>query len=345
MSVHLDGIIFSLQRHGGITVYFRELLEQVATAQMSTNLTLDLPVVQDLSGLPARLHVERRKSRSFERYRDCRVLDGVTVFHSSYYRRPERRSVATVVTVHDFIYEHFRSGPQRWIHTTQKHSAIRQAQALICISEATRDDLVEYVGIRKDQAVYVIPNGVSPLFRPMEVGAASRPFVLFVGERKGYKNFRLALQALALLPGLELHCVGGGALRSAEFVGIEHSVRERVRHLGFVTDADLNLAYNQALCLLYPSRYEGFGIPVVEAMRAGCPVVCIECKAVSEVGGDALERADAEDPQALAEAVSRLLESAHRKLKVSAGLQRAGIYDWQRCHSQTLKVYRSLGAT
>lgn len=344
MSVHVDGIIFSLQRYGGITVYFRELLEQIVAAQMPASLSLELPVVQDLTYLKGRLPVERRKSRSLERYRACRIPDGARLFHSSYYRLPERRSVASVVTVHDFIYEHFRNGPRRWVHTAQKHSAIRQAQALICISEATRDDLLEWVGVRSDQIVYVIPNGVSQVFRPMPVGATSRPFALFVGERRGYKNFRLALQALALLPELELHCVGGGELCAAEFDGVEQSVRERVRHLGFVTDNELNLAYNQALCLLYPSRYEGFGIPVAEAMRAGCPVVSINCKAVVEVGGDALERADAEDPQALAEAVSRLLETAYRELKVAAGQQRAAIYDWQRCHGQTLQVYRSLGA-
>lgn len=84
----------------------------------------------------------------------------------------------------------------------------------------------------------------------------------------------------------------------------------------FVTDDDLNLAYNQALCLIYPSSYEGFGIPVVEAMRAGCPVVSIECKAVIEVGGDALERAEAEDSKALAE-LSCACAKTHTVPKVS----------------------------
>lgn len=344
MGLQIDGIIFSLQRHGGITVYFRELLSQIASAPIASRLLLDLPVLQDLSNLSAQLHVEHRAARPLERFRDCRLSEGATVFHSSYYRRPERLSIPTVVTVHDFIYERYRRGPQRWAHVHQKHAAIRHAQALICISESTRDDLLTWVGVRSDQTVHVIPNGVSPLFQPLKVAPATRPFALFVGERRGYKNFRLALQALAHIPDLELHCVGGGTLSSQDFDGIEPALRNRVRHLGFVTDDDLNLAYNQALCLIYPSSYEGFGIPVVEAMRAGCPVVSIECKAVIEVGGDALERAEAEDSKALAESVLRLREDTHRTQKVIAGLKRSEIYDWQRCHKQTLNVYRSLGA-
>jgi mannosyltransferase len=90
---------------------------------------------------------------------------------------------------------------------------------------------------------------------------------------------------MELLPDFELHCVGGGPLQPSELAGIPDSVIRRVRHVGFVDDETLNELYNQAVCLLYPSSYEGFGIPVVEAMRAGCPVVSVACKAVMEVGG------------------------------------------------------------
>lgn len=342
--VALDGIIFSLQRHGGITVYFRELLAQVVASGIAARLTLDLPVIQDLTDLPGAQLAERRSARIGERFRHCRLPSGTRVFHSSYYRRPAQLDVPTVVTVHDFIYERFRRGPPKWVHMAQKHAAIRHAQALICISESTRDDLLEWVGVRSDQTVHVIPNGVSEVFRPLAGAVAVRPFVLFVGERRGYKNFALALATMAFLPEIELHCVGGGPLRDEEFAGCNASVRARVRHLGFVSDEALNTVYNHALCLFYPSRYEGFGIPVVEAMRAGCPVVCIDCKAVIEVGGDALERAEVEDPAALADAVQRIQDSENRQKRIAAGIERASTFDWRRCHEQTLQVYRQLAA-
>ena len=340
--ITIDGIIFSLQKHGGISVYFRELLNYLAVSRVTSQLSIEEPVIQHPDASPKYLTIDSRSSRRLERFRTCRVNAGASVFHSSYYRQPSRANVPTVVTVHDFIYERFRSGPALLVHTWQKHAAIRQAQSVICISESTRDDLMKFVGIRSDQNLHVIPNGVSNLFQPISVNQPQCPFILFVGDRRGYKNFKLVLAGLSQLPGMELHCVGGGPLRDDEFSATSPAVRQRVRHLGFVSDEVLNVAYNQAVCLVYPSRYEGFGIPVVEAMRAGCPVVSVNCKAVLEVGGDALERLLEEDPMALAQAVIRLCVPAYRSQRVAAGLQRAKIYDWGRCHEQTLAVYRSL---
>jgi mannosyltransferase len=263
------------------------------------------------------------------------------VFHSSYYRRPDARGVPTVVTVHDFIYERFSRGPRRWVHTWQKHAAIRAAHAIICVSNATRDDLLTYVGVGRGQSVHVIPNGVSACFRPIGSAPPVRPFVLFVGARGGYKNFGLAVRALAWLPDVELHCVGGGGLRPDELRGVPEPLARRVRHLGQVDDETLNRLYNQAVCLVYPSRYEGFGIPVAEAMRAGCPVASVACKAVLEVGGDALAVAEAAEPDALAAAIARTM-SAERAVLVERGLARGRRYSWDTTHAATLDVYRSL---
>ncbi len=344
MSITIDGIIFSLQRHGGISVYFRELLQFLAVRDQPFALTLEQPSLQDAPVDAA--SVLERPARTFERYRDARVASSARVFHSSYYRRPTRAGLPTVVTVHDFIYERFRQGPARWVHMRQKHAAIRSAQAVICISESTRQDMLRWVGEVAGQQVHVIHNGVSPSFHCLPPDAAhadAAPFALFVGERRGYKNFGLALQALARLPDVELHCVGGGPIVAEELAGVPADTAARVRHLGYVTDAALNEHYNRALCLLYPSLYEGFGIPVVEAMRAGCPVVCIDCAAVLEVGGNALVVAQAE-PAALAEAVLRMAEPAARAAATQAGMRIAQRYSWDDTHEQTLAIYRQLGA-
>jgi mannosyltransferase len=177
-----------------------------------------------------------------------------------------------------------------------------------------------------------------------ELLKSARPYVLFVGTRGGYKNFTLALKALALLPELELHCVGGGALRAEELAEVPHPVRTRVRHLGHIDDETLNECYNGAICLLYPSSHEGFGIPVIEAMRAGCPVVSIPCKAILEVGGDALVVAAA-DAGAIAEAVDSVCSLSRRAKVVANGLSVARSYSWHTTHERTLQVYRSLWAS
>ena len=344
MHPHVDGIIFSLQRHGGISVYFRELVAHMRRRQQPLTLTLETPLAQDDGDLPGRPgRIEARAGRWLERIRPCRPVASATVFHSSYYRVPAASAIPSVVTVHDFIHERFRKGWSRRAHMMQKRAAIRSAQAVICISNSTRDDMLHWVGETPGQQVFVIHNGVADAFRPLSLAQAGRPFVLFVGERAGYKNFGLLLRAMQQLPDIEVHCVGGGPLRADEFEHAPPSARERVKHLGYVSDEELNEHYNRALCLAYPSSYEGFGIPVVEAMRAGCPVVSIDCKAVREIGGDALVVAQEGDPLALASAIERTASSACRAGIIETGLRVAARYSWERTHDATLDVYRSVG--
>lgn len=345
MSLLIDAIVFSLQRYGGISEYFHQLLRKLETESIPVSVFLETPQKHHVGGGSPVLSFVHRRARLLERYRPCRLPAGRSVFHSSYYRLPERRGTPTVVTVHDFVYERYASGPRRWVHTHQKLAAIRAAQAVICVSESTRQDLLEFVGEIPGQVVHVIHNGVSEVFRPLSLTPAPAPYVLYVGERRGYKNFAMLLEAMAFLPDLELHCVGGGAFRAAELAGAPDGVRRRVRHLGFVGDEALNELYNRAFCLAYPSSYEGFGIPVAEGMRAGCPVVSVRCKAVMEAGGDALTVASEAVPRALADAVLRLEDAAYRSRMVAAGLVVAGRYSWDLTHAGTLGVYRSLGAS
>ena len=342
MKVLLDGIIFSLQQHAGISVYFKELIKH-ADAHGLTGVVQFGPLKQSLPQGLKNIALDRVTYRPLERYRSCRVPASASIFHSSYYRLPSIINMPSVVTVHDFVYERYVKGPKRWVHMHQKHAAIRAAQAVICVSEATRQDLFEFVGGIPGQAVYVIHNGVSEVFRPLSLtqAPAPAPYVLYVGERRGYKNFIRLLAAMEFLPDFELHCVGGGPFQPRELAGVPASVTCRVKHVGFVDDESLNDIYNQAVCLVYPSSYEGFGIPIVEAMRAGCPVVSVECKAVMEVGGAALTIAEGLDPRALADAILKTT-SSNRTSLIERGLSVAQAYSWEKTHAKTLEVYRSL---
>lgn len=338
MTVGLDGIIFTLQRHGGISVYFRELLARLARDRQDVRLYVDGPSRQDL---PQGLPIVQRGARLAERYRRMRgsSSDAIELVHSSYYRSPDDAAIPSVVTVYDFVYERHVGGLAARVHSIQKFAAIRKARALIFISQATLDECRRFVGIRDDQVARVVHLGASQAYRPLALPESrDPPFVLFVGQRGGYKNFATLLRAIARVPELHLHCAGGGPLREDELREVEPPVRARVRHLGHPTDEALNELYNRALCLAYPSRCEGFGVPVVEAMAAGCPVVSTHCEAVLETGGDALAVAD-DDSRAFADTLRGLLEPGRRSRHVQRGFEVAARFSWERCYQETLQVY------
>lgn len=345
--VHIDGIMFSLQRQGGVSVVFREWMQRLAVHGFTATLTLEEPCQQSLDdGEAPGVARQPRAARPLERLRRCRGATGAPadLFHSTYYRVPAVRSMPTVVTVHDFVHERCLSGPRAALHRWLKETAIRHAQAIVCVSHSTRDDLLDLVGQRPGQLLRVVHNGVSDDFNPLPAASTrpeGPPFILYVGSRVSYKNFGLVVQALAFLPDIELHCVGGGAITAADLAHVPPSVRSRVRHLGYLDDAELNLRYNQAACLVYPSAYEGFGIPVVEAMRAGCPVVSLACKAVLEVGAEALIVAPAE-PHGFAESIASVLEPAVRARHIALGTLRSAAFSWGRNAQELAGVYREV---
>lgn len=347
MRVQIDGIIYSLQRHGGITVYFNELLKRMrADAVGDFRVMLYEGSAANVEFLPA--GYETRPMRLAERYRRCQVPTQADLFHSSYYRLPDRR-VPVVTTVHDFIYERFASGPRKWLHSWQKLAAIRESRAVICISENTRRDLLQFLPDIRPERLHVIHNGVSSAFHPLDSVPMNtgivRPYVLFVGARSGYKNFIPLVQAMAGLRDLDLVCIGGGALAPQESELVKRQLGERfVHHMG-VSDAKLNQFYNGAFCLAYPSAYEGFGIPVLEAMRAGCPVVAMNSSSIPEVAGNAAQLLPEGSPEALQAAINRLDQSGQREHFRQLGLQQATLFSWDRTFAETCKVYEEVRAS
>lgn len=339
----IDGIIYSLQRHGGISVYFNEIIRRISQERLPHKLALFEGASFNING--SSCCIEERSSRLCERYRDMQVHSGASLFHSSYYRLPDR-ALPVVTTVHDFTYERYVKGARRWIHSAQKMRAIKNSQAIICISENTRRDLLMYCPKIDISRVHVIYNGVGEHFFPLPKGAAkspaARPFVLFVGARSGYKNFHSLVLALSDLPDFDLYCVGGGALSAEELELVKRLLPDRCRHLGVVSDIELNALYNNAFCLVYPSLYEGFGIPVLEAMRAGCPVIAARSSSIPEVAGKAALLVDSPTRDELYHAILSLQESQIRDRLVADAFIQAGKFSWQKTFEETVNVYESV---
>jgi glycosyltransferase involved in cell wall biosynthesis len=250
-----------------------------------------------------------------------------------------------VVTVHDLSFERepsLMAMRERLIFRAAVRRAARRAARVIAVSELTKRDLIEIYGIR-DEKIVVVPNGVDPRFRADGPRAAG-DYALVVGSLQPRKDPETAIEAIALLGDGNLRLIFAGPDRGgrvdAERAAQHAGLRSRVDFRGYVPDEELAGLYRGAACLVFPSRYEGFGLPALEAMASGTPVVATTAGALPEVAGDAAILVGERDPVALAGGIERAL--ADREPLVRAGLERARLYSWAETARRTLAVYREL---
>lgn len=249
-----------------------------------------------------------------------------------------------VVTVHDLSFERDRNlmgRRDRLIFRTMVPRSARRAARVIAVSELTKCDLVELYGIPETKIV-VVPNGVDPIFGPDGPRLNGEPFALFVGALQPRKDAVTAIEALALVGegAPRLVVVGGdkGGRAEAERSALRNGLRVEFR--GHVPQDELATLYRSAACLVFPSRYEGFGLPVLEAMASGTPVVATTAGALPEVAGEAAILVEERNPVALAGGIERAL--ADRARLRTAGLEQAARYSWDESARRTLEVYREL---
>ena len=237
-----------------------------------------------------------------------------------------------VVTVHDLSFERYpRLMPlrRRAIFKVVVPRAARTAAAVLAVSGRTRDDLVDLYGVAPER-ITVAPHGVDPAFGPGD-GAAGA-YLLFVGAIETRKN---PLDAVEAASAVGLPLVVAGPIRDERLAAELRRRGADVR--GYVPAAQLAELYRGAACLVFPSHYEGFGLPVLEAMACGTPVVAYPDAALREVAGDA---AVFGEPGGLAEAIRRAL--ADRERLVALGLERARRFTWEETARRTLAVYREV---
>lgn len=363
MHVLYDYQVFSWQRYGGISRYFFELITRLAL--MPDN------AVSVFMGL----HVNRY---GLERFRDqfkgfyglghrlspaltkaARLLNPplfasfsrrspVDIYHQTYYAIPPApRGGKVIVTVYDMIHERF---PERFASDDptrrRKKQAIARADGIICISESSKRDLVEILDVPDDKiAVIHLANSLAT--QVADPPWVKEPYVLFVGQRGGYKNFRTFAEAFASrssIPGhFKLICFGGGALTPQEAQVLRAlGILEKTRVLDG-PDTRLANLYQYARAFVYPSLYEGFGFPPLEAMHYGCPVLVSRSSSIPEVVGDAGCYFDPTDREDMADKLERVLgdESLRKQLAIR-GRQREQSFSWDRCAEETQRFYRHI---
>ncbi|MCE1226831.1 MAG: glycosyltransferase family 4 protein [Geobacteraceae bacterium] len=254
----------------------------------------------------------------------------------------------SLLMVHDMLPE-ILLGEQRLQHGRwcEKQAAIGHAAAYLAVSANTAKDLLKFYPDAAAKPLHVMHNGVSRRFGPAGATriadfrskfALSKPYYMFVGPRESYKNFRLLLEAHAMLPDAESYYIlsTGGETLEAEFTA--YSSANAVVLSGRLSEDELISAYSGAVALVYPSRYEGFGLPLLEAMACGCPVIASNAPAMVEVAGEAAMLSPCEDASSFAAAMLRMQDPQVRADYVSKGFARSTAFSWQHSASVLVKA-------
>ncbi len=294
-----------------------------------------------------------------------RIFPGVSLFHATEHLLPWLTCARSVFTLHDAAYLRYPRYhlPQNRLYLSlMMPRFLGRADAVICVSEHTRQDALRYYPRLDPAKLHVIGEGVEPRFRPVSDPAQLAPirskyalperFILYVGTIEPRKNLPVLLEAYAALrrrlPEVGLVIAGGkGWLYESFFEALKRlELEPHVRLTGYVPEADLPGLLACATVFAYPSEFEGFGLPPLEAMACGVPVACSNASSLPEVVGEAGLLLPPGDPRAWETALHDLLNSPGQRSELrERGLARARQFTWRKAAEQTLEIYRSLMPT
>lgn len=362
MRILYDGQIYKYQAAGGVIRYFANLinrLPQHVIPYLTTPQQQEViyPTHPNLRVCKYKLFRPLRLSQQLEKYyyQAITALNKFDLAHPTYYslltkQELNRYSCPVVLTVYDMIHEIFHDKiDPKGEHIQLKRKAILSAHKIICISENTKKDLIDWYSIPEDNiTVTYLAAGIDASLAHGNERVPSNPYYLYVGSRDpSYKNFDNLLLAFANIvsvhPEITL-CVVGYPFSETEIKRIaEVKLTERIEHYTYASDTHLAKLYRCSVAFVYPSFYEGFGIPPLEAMSCGTPVIASNCSSIPEVVGDAGILFNPSSVSDLTDILLFLFDNPiERDRLIAQGYQRSKAFSWDKTVAQTLEVYYSL---
>ena len=355
MKILFDHQIFCDQVYGGVSRYHMELKKNMECFQ---NVNICIPVLFPINNYLK--GYENRRIYSISNKWILRIIKAINrvytiiqlkihkfdvihpTWHASYINSYARGRFVT--TVHDMVHEIYY--PEGLKDIERKKRSIYESTAIIAISENTKSDILRFYPDIDENKIRVIYHGTNYLPEPRKPITFKVPnkYILFVGKRAGYKNAEVLFKAFKRLKedhsDIKMIMAGGGSFTIEEKVMIDNC--EDIRQV-VVTDAELAYLYQNAICFVYPSKYEGFGFPILEAFDNNCPVILSNTSCLPEVGGDAALYFTPDNEMELLSALEQLvMDDILRKEYIQKGAKQVKKFTWEKTAEETCKLYQDV---
>ena len=356
-----DHQMFTFQRFGGVTRYFADLMYNLPQNEFLADVPMkycENHYVTEKYGnkydklpFPENYRIRRRLYELANDFISKKTIKNgdYDIFHPTYYNpyflnALKKRQKPLVLTIHDMTFERFPQEVLIYDKTIlNKKRLVQEADHIIAVSENTKKDIIDILGIAPSK-ISVVYHGYKPIVKPAP--QLFDHYILYVGERKGYKNFLTWLKAIRPLFNsdnkLKVVCTGAYFSQAELSTFAELGIADRIVHIS-ADDTQMASLYRHALCFIYPSLYEGFGIPILEAFANNCPVCLSNASCFPEVAGDAALYFNPNDPNSMHSALKELIESSVLRDELRRkGSLRGKEFSIERMVEQTCNVYRKL---
>lgn len=363
MNILYDYQIFQYQKYGGISRYFFELMNHV-----SNECSVKLPVIfsnnhylenkKDMHYFNFFKNIDfKGKQRLMEipnRYSSALTLreQKFDIFHPTYYNPYFLKYIDKkpfILTVYDMIHERFKNKFSIKDKTSKlKELLVQRATKIIAISEHTKKDLMEIFGTRDDKIETVYLGNSLKLSNTLDYNIkVPQRYILFVGTRNGYKNFNVFIESVSTIlkkyDEINIVCVGGGCFNNWEYTLFNKlGIANRIFQYD-LKDNMLTFFYKNALMFVFPSLYEGFGVPILEAFSCECPIACSNVSSLPEIAQDAAIYFDPYSHESMCGSILKLLDNGNiRKEIIAKGKDRLKNFSWEKTAQKTENIYKEL---
>jgi glycosyltransferase involved in cell wall biosynthesis len=367
LKIAYDNQIFFFEKYGGISRYFTSLINELVKTENQYKIFSCIHVNEYLSSLSKNIV----KGYKFDRYphkttRLFKIFSSLVndiqiskwkpdILHETFYSNNQstKNHIPIVITIHDMIHELYPEMFKNNDNTSfKKRKSVQRADKIICVSEKTKHDLINILSVPESK-ISVIYHGFTPLmtnlqFYKCNISLPSQPYLLYVGKRQGYKNFLNYIKAISISISLKknfkLVFFGGGAFTESEInllfkLGFSHKDYCYIEGNDYI----LNDLFKNAAAFIYPSLYEGFGLPLLEAMHCSCPIIASNSGSIPEIAGDAAQYFD---PNSLDDIVLNICNVVYSNDRIDSliynGQNQLKKYSWEKAASLTNILYKNL---